>query len=102
MKTPEGFEKADVDKYLKSIGAYVVKPATYGFGASGHADRICCIDGTFWSLEVKREGKIPTLLQGRRLAEVKAAHGQSTWGTAEKIIADIEKWRARPVPILGR
>lgn len=102
MRTPEGYEKDDVDKYLKSIGAYVVKPATYGFGASGHADRICCIDGFFWSIEVKREGKQPTALQCKRIREVHDAKGKATWGTAERIIADIERWRFRPVPILGR
>lgn len=93
MLTPEGHEKKDVDKYLKSVGAYVVKPATYGFGKSGHADRICCIAGTFWSLEIKREGAQPTVLQIRRMTEARAAGGKTAWGTAKKIIAEIEKWR---------
>lgn len=93
MKTPEGYEKDDVDKYLKSIGAYVVKSATFGYGGSGHADRVCCIDGTFWSLEVKREGKKPTKLQELRMAEVLASGGEVAWGVALKITNEIEMWR---------
>lgn len=95
MKTPEAYEKADVDKYLKSIGAYNVKPATFGYGSSGHADRVCCINGEFWSLEVKREGKKPTKIQELRMQEVAKAGGMVAWGTAEKIIDEIELWRLR-------
>lgn len=93
MKTPEGYEKAEIDKYLKSIGAYVAKPATFGYGASGLSDRLVCIDGYFWAIEVKCEGKKPTPLQAKRLQEVEAAGGQATWGTAAKVIPEIEKWR---------
>jgi hypothetical protein len=92
MKTPEGHEKSDIDKYLKSIGAYVVKPATFGYGKSGHADRVCCINGTFWSIEVKREGKGPAKLQEARISEVRASGGQACWGTAEKVISEINAY----------
>lgn len=99
MKTPEGIEKAEIDKYLKSIGAYVAKPATFGYGASGISDRLCCIKrapgeaGTFWAIEVKRPDKEPTPLQEKRLQEVRAAGGMTTWGVAGKVIAEIEAWR---------
>lgn len=93
MKTPEGYEKDEVDKHLKSIGAYIVKPATFGYGGSGTSDRIACYRGHFISCEVKREGKQPTALQWRRIKEVRAAAGLATWGTARMIIAAIEKWR---------
>lgn len=93
MKTAEAHEKAEIDKYLKSIGAYVAKPATFGYGASGVSDRLCCIDGTFWAIEVKREGKEPTPLQHRRMEEVRAAAGMTTWGVATKVIGEIEAWR---------
>jgi hypothetical protein len=90
MKTPEGYEKADIDKYLESIDAYVVKPTTGGYGASGHADRLCCIGGVFVAIEVKREGKEPTPLQWRRIHEVEEAGGFAFWGTAEKVIAELK------------
>lgn len=76
MKTPEGYEKDDIDKYLKAIGAYVVKPATFGYGASGHSDRVCCIDGAFFVIEAKREDKTPTAIQNLRLEEVRKAGGE--------------------------
>lgn len=103
MKTPEGYEKDAVDKYLKSIGAYIVKPTTGGFGASGHADRVCCIRptptsrGYFWSLEIKRPGKGPTVLQQKRIDEVRAAGGLAEWGTAERIIGTLTNWAANYV-----
>lgn len=97
MKTPEGYEKDDLDKYLKSIGAYVVKPATFGYGGSGHADRVVCLGGTFWSLEVKREGKTPTKLQELRMTEVRRAGGQAAWGTYAKIRTEIEAWLHRAI-----
>lgn len=93
MKTPEGYEKDEIDKYLKSINAYVVKPATFGYGGSGHADRVVCIDGFFWSLELKREGKEPTALQLLRVREVRAAGGRAAWGTAARVRGAIEQWR---------
>lgn len=92
MRTPEGREKADIDKYLKSIGAYVAKPATFGYGESGTSDRICCIRGRFVSIEVKREGKEPTALQERRMAAVRLAGGVAMWGTAEKVIGELQQW----------
>lgn len=95
MRTPEGWEKVDIDKYLESIDAYIIKPATFGFGGSGAADRVCCIGGTFWSIEVKREGKKPTAIQMCRIREVRAAGGQATWGVAKRVIAKIEKWRRK-------
>lgn len=90
MMTPEGWEKKDLDTFLDEIGAYVVKPATGGYGASGHADRICCIQGMFFSCEVKREGKGPTVLQTRRMEEVEKAGGFAVAGTAAVIIAFIK------------
>lgn len=101
MKTPESWEKADLDKYLKSIGAYVVKPATFGYGGSGHADRVCCIGGIFWSMEVKREGAGPTALQNLRMADVRRAGGQTAWGTYAKIKEEIEAWLHRKVSSAG-
>jgi Holliday junction resolvase len=100
MKSPEGYEKDDICKHLDSIGAWYFKPYMAGFGKSGVADIIACIAGTFWSVEVKREGKVPTKLQAARIDEVRQAGGKATWGTAKMVIADIEKWRRmRPMPV---
>ena len=93
MKTPEGYEKADIDKHLKKVGAYVIKPASYGFGASGTSDRVGCYRSKFFAIEVKREGKEPTKLQWDRINEVIAAGGTAFWGTAAKVIPEFEAWR---------
>ena len=93
MKTPESFEKADVDKYLESIGAYILKPTTFGFGKSGAPDRVCCYLGYFAGFEIKREGKEPTAIQNRRMKEIREAGGVAFWGTAEKVIKEFEDWR---------
>ena len=49
--------------------------------------------GAFWGIEVKREGFGPTALQEARMEEVKKAGGMTAWGTAEKVIREIEAWR---------
>ena len=91
MKTPEGYVKDDVDKYLKGIGAYVVKPATFGYGVSGNPDRVACFAGSFIGIEVKREGKTPTALQHRRLVEIQKAGGIAIWGdSSESIIEQLK------------
>lgn len=95
VKTPEAYEKAEIDKYLKSIGAYNAKPATYGYGVSGECDRLVCIAGWFVGIEVKREGKEPTPLQQRRIANIRLASGEAFWGTAAKVIPEIEEFRRR-------
>jgi len=96
MRTPEGYEKNEVRKYLKSIGAYVFAPVQQGFGVPT-VDFLVCINGTFWGVEVKKEGGTPTARQIRTANEIMAAGGRVAWGTAGKIIAEIEAWRvARP------
>ena len=91
MKTPEKYVKDDVAAYLKGIGAYVVKPATFGYGGSGAPDRVCCFAGRFIGIEVKREGKTPTALQHRRLKEIHATGGVAIWGdSSEKIIEQLK------------
>lgn len=100
MKTPEGYQKEVICKYLDSLGerCYYFKPYTGGFGKSGVADLAGCIDGAFFSIEVKRDGKLPTKLQAIRMNEVRSAGGYATWGTAEKVISELDLWlRTRKV-----
>jgi Holliday junction resolvase len=93
MKTPEAYEKDDICKHLDTIKAWYFRPFMAGYGKSGVADIIACIDGWFISIEVKREGKKPTKLQYRRMAEVTLAGGKAFWGTAEKVISEIKRWQ---------
>lgn len=103
MRTPEFYEKKKIDEYLTSIGAYIVKPTTMGFGASGHSDRLFCYRSKFASVEAKREGAGPTKLQSKRMREVEAAGGEAFWGTADKVIPEIKAWTLRiATAYLGR
>ena len=92
MKTPEGYEKDDICKYLDSIGAWYFKPYMAGYGKRGVPDIVACIRGVFWGIEVKRKGKKPTPLQEKRGLEIQNASGWWTAGTAEAVIAVIKKW----------
>ena len=80
MKTPEGYQKDDVRKFLKEIGAYFFSAATFGYGGSGTPDICACFAGRFVGIEVKREGKTPTAIQERRLAAIHKAGGVAIWG----------------------
>ena len=92
MRSPEGYEKAEIDAFLKSIGAYVVTVTTFGYGGSGAPDRVCCLGGRFVGIEVKREGKEPTAIQDRRMSEIRKAGGVAFWGTSEKVIGEMNQW----------
>lgn len=92
MKTPESFEKDTIKKYLQSIGAFFFSPYMAGFGKSGVPDIVACVEGRFWGIEVKREGKNPTPIQERRIAEIEAAGGLAVAGTAMVVIERIARW----------
>lgn len=84
--TPEGREKKKLKEYLNKIGAYYFCPVQQGFGQQG-LDFFACIDGQFWGLETKREGKTPTPRQEVIMSNILAAKGCYAWGTADKIIS---------------
>jgi len=92
MRTPESYEKAEVCKFLDSIGAWYCKPYMAGFGKRGVPDIIACIYGAFWGLEIKREGKKPTKLQEYRMQEIRRFGGHAVAGTAEVVIGRIKEW----------
>lgn len=92
MKTPEKYEKEAICKYLDFIGAWYFKPMTMGYGKSGVSDIVACIDGQFWALEVKREGKEPTAIQARRGEEIQRAGGRWAAGTAAVVIKCLGDW----------
>lgn len=94
MRTPEGYERQYIERYLRSTGAWFCHPVTMGYGNNGAPDLICCSQGRFVAIEVKREGKGPTPLQQLRIEEIKKAGGFATWGTAEKVIPELASWLA--------
>jgi hypothetical protein len=99
MKTPEFYEKQDIDEFLKSLifdgnSLWFFCPYMAGYGKSGVPDRAGCWRGKFFAIEVKLPGKEPTPIQWRRMAEIEAAGGKTFWGTAEKVIPEFEAWIA--------
>lgn len=93
MRTPESYEKAEIKKYLDTIGAWHFSPFMAGYGKSGVPDIVFCYCGRFGAIEVKREGKTPTQLQNWRMEEIRAVGGVAFWGTAQKVCTEIEEWR---------
>ena len=91
MKTPESYEKQAIKKYLDSIGAWYFSPYMAGFGKSGVGDIVGCYNSAFFSIEVNREGKEPTKIQERHMAEIEAAGGMAFWGPAEKVIENFRQ-----------
>ena len=97
MKTPEHYEKQAIDAFLKKLGperAWWFNPYMAGYGKSGVGDKVACICGYFWNIEVKRPGKEPTAIQTRRMDEVRKAGGQAVAGTAEVVIQALTDWLA--------
>lgn len=93
MRSPEGFEKDDLHRYLRGVvGCWIFFPYMAGYGKSGVSDIVGCYRGKFFAVEVKREGKEPTPIQNRRMAEIEAAGGKTFWGTAAKVIPEFEEW----------
>jgi len=68
--------------YLEDMGAYVIK--TINSNRSGIPDIICCLDGKFIAIEVKRIGGKTTPLQEYELSKINKAGGKA------KVIYSIE------------
>jgi hypothetical protein len=92
VKTPESWEKTEIRQRLDACGAWVFSPFMAGYGKSGVSDIVGCYRGKFFAIEVKREGKEPTPIQTRRMAEIEAAGGKTFWGTASRVIPLFEEW----------
>lgn len=95
MKTPEGYEKDEICKYLDEFKPMIwyFRPYMAGYGGSGVPDIVGCHwYRKFFAIEVKRDGKEPTPLQMRRMKDIEAAGGKTFWGTAGKVIPEFETW----------
>lgn len=93
MKTPEFYEKQAIREYLDSIGAWHFLPLTYGYGPSGVPDIVGCYKTNFFSVEVKRPGKSPTIRQNQRMNEIKKHGGAVFAGDAAIVIPQLERWK---------
>ena len=90
MKSPEGYTREPVRKFLKAIGAYRFSPVQMGLG-SPTLDDLCCVGGRFVAIEYKREGAVPTARQRLTMNEIRRAGGIAVWGdSADKIIEELK------------
>lgn len=74
MSTPEAKVKRKLDKMLKDEGVCYICPQAGPYGTSGIADRIACVNGRFFGIEVKAGKNEPTPLQllwGRKVVDAK-------------------------------
>lgn len=89
MKSPESYEKADIDDFLKSLGSdcWFCAPLMKGYGKNGVPDRVGCYKGRLFGIEVKRSADTPpTAIQTRRMLEITAADGIALCGPASVVI----------------
>jgi len=86
--------KDKVRKVLAGVNAYVVTPATHGYGVSGVPDILVCYHGRFLAIECKAGNNHPTALQIRNLSQI-ASTGGYTLVVNEDNIDDVEDVLAR-------
>jgi len=107
-KTPEAKVSADIDKYLKRIGALALRTSAgliekdgrkIQIGQAGTSDRTCCIAGVFVAIEIKAGSNMPTQDQLRYLQRVKDAGGLAivAWSVSDLRSALIEKFGEQQV-----
>lgn len=93
MKTPEGYLKDDIKKWLKTRGAYFFMPVQMGYGKQT-VDFLVCLPykhivslnpyrterrAKFVAIETKAPGRMPTPRQAAVLQEVLSAAGVGIW-----------------------
>lgn len=78
MKTPEGYVKDEIRKWLREQGAYVFSPVQMGMGART-LDLLVCWKGKFVGVEVKRSGGKVTKLQAQVVCDIQDAGGMAFW-----------------------
>jgi len=71
----EKWVKAQVTKYLKSIGAYYFFPVASAYMSTGVPDIVACIQGRFVGIECKVGNNKPTVLQLKNLEAIKHNEG---------------------------
>lgn len=91
MRSPEGYEKDDIKKFLNMLQCWFFSPYMRGMGKNGVPDIVGCYKGRFFSIEVKREGGKPTAIQSRRMQEIVDAGGLAFCGCAEIVIRDFRQ-----------
>ena len=72
MKSERAVQKEILD-YIKSLGAYSVK--TMVTNSNGTPDILCCLNGKFIGIEVKKEDGVVSKIQEYHIKKIKEAGG---------------------------
>lgn len=72
---PEAKYSRKVQKFLQSMGYYVVKYHGDKYSVKGTPDLLCCIEGYFVGLELKTKGKKATDIQKVKGKDIRNAKG---------------------------
>lgn len=94
MATPESRVKSRVKKLLARYpGMYTYWPVPSGFGRAT-IDIFGCYRGRFFAVEVKADGKKPTLRQTQELSNMEAAMGKTfvIAGEDDPRLSRLEEW----------
>jgi pantoate kinase len=75
--TPEAKVKAKIKKILALHDVYYAMPIGSGYGNSGVPDFLCCVDGSFFAIEAKANGNVPTALQLKHIKSIREAGGNA-------------------------
>lgn len=65
----------DILDYLKTLGAYSVK--TMVTTSNGVPDILCCLNGMFLGIEVKKDDGVVSKIQEYHIAKIKEAGGKA-------------------------
>jgi hypothetical protein len=91
VRTPEGYEKDKICKFLDTLPRCFYFRAQMGpFGRAGIPDIVACIKGDFWSIEVKRPGAVATPRQNKRMDQIRNADGKTVCGDSAWVINHIK------------
>lgn len=94
MSTPESKAKAKVREILSRYPSmYTYWPVPSGFGRT-NIDVIGCYRGRFFGIEVKAEGRKPTLKQDREMQFMASAMGKTFVVIGEKspVLDELAAW----------
>jgi hypothetical protein len=99
--TPEGKVKTAIKKVLTSIGAYQHWPVQNGMGAPC-LDCHGCYRGTYFAIEAKAPGKLPTPRQEETIKKIVAAEGMVMVISSVEGAQNIKSWLEEHVSVARR
>jgi len=99
--TPEGKVKAAIKRILKELGAYQHWPVQNGMGAPC-LDCHGCYRGTYFAIEAKAPGKVPTPRQEETIKKIAFAGGMVMVVSSVEGTKNIPHWLEEHIGVTRR